>query len=209
MPSHAHLVESPHHVTGENEKVNFLLGYTLKYLTIASFSFLFAVHAFGAWVLGGVLGEQYLSVVDNLKVFALGLLPLALVRTGFSMATVHRQPSKILRTTAPSLVTFIVAAAILVPHAGSYGAASAVALALAVAGVITFYQFPLNPVLAAANYWRHVLFGLAAMGILVVPSFSVIPMGLIAIMGFFVLLFVGKVISIGELRQIYQARVAH
>jgi O-antigen/teichoic acid export membrane protein len=194
------------HLLGKEDQMNGWLAYSLKYLTIVSFLFLFAVYALGEWLVGRILGEQYLPVVDNLKMFAIGLLPLAFVRTGISLATVYKQPRKVLWVTAAALATFVLASALLIPHAGSYGAASAIALALACAAVITYYQFPLAPVLSQARFWPLVLLGLLASGILFLPHLASIPSGMLALAIYVVLLFLGRVISTREIRQISQAR---
>lgn len=70
------------------------LGISLKYLTIASFSFLFVVHTLRAWAVGEILGEEFLPVAANLKMLAFAILPGALVRTGISLSVIHRKSAK-------------------------------------------------------------------------------------------------------------------
>lgn len=195
------------HISGKEEEVDTWLGASLKYLTIASFLFLFVVHALGAWAVGRIMGEQYLPVVANLKMLAIGLLPLGLIRSGISIAMVHKQPGKVLWVTAGALVTFVLAAAVLVPRAGSYGASAAVALAFGTAAVITYHQFPLAPVLAVARFWRVMLLGLVALGALALPSPPLVPVGILTIVFYVWLLFWGKVVSVREIRQIGRALV--
>ena len=194
------------HVFGEARKMNALLGYSLKYLTIASFSFLFVVHGLGSWAVEVTMGAQYFPVVANLKLLAFGLLPLGLISTGISMAMVHKQPGKVLRVTGGALVTFVLVSAVLIPHAGSYGASAAVALALGGAGVITYHQFPLAQVLAVARFWRLVFLGLIASGVLVLPL-TPVSTGLLAVVLFISLLFSGNVISAREILKISQGLV--
>lgn len=187
------------HVSGEQQQMNVWLGFTLKYLTIASFAFVIVAYLLAEWVLARVLGVEYLAVADNLQVLALALIPLALIRTGFSMATVQKEPRRVLWVTAPSLLTFVVVSAILVPGSGSYGASIAVVIALLTAGIITYLKFPLGPVLAAANYWRLLALGLGSVGVLMLPAIPSVLAALVAVL-FGLLLFVGKVVSVGEIR---------
>jgi O-antigen/teichoic acid export membrane protein len=196
------------HTSGEQERVNAWLGYSLKYLTIASFSFLFIIHIVGPWLVKLVWGKEYLPVVANLKVLALGLLAFPLVRTGVSLAILLKQPVKVLQVTAAALVTFLLAAAILVPRSGSYGVSQAVALALGVAGVGTYLQFSLAQVLAFACFWRNLILGFVALSALALTSTPPLLLGLIAFVLYIMLLFGGKVVSAKEIRRIGQVLFA-
>lgn len=192
------------HISGEGDEVNSWLGYSLKYLTIAAFAFLIAVHMVGAWSLDRILGEQFTQAADNLKLIAFGLIPLGLIRTGFSVATLYKQPVKVFPVTGAALAAFVVAAILLVPGYGSFGASGAVVIALATAGVITYFQFSLAPALAIARYWRLVIAGFVALGILAVPSITPMILGPFAMALFVCLLFWGKVIGASEIRQFVQ-----
>ncbi len=154
------------------------------------------------------MGEEYLPVVANLRIFVFALLPMAFVRTGISLALLHKHPGKALRVTAGALATFILAAAILVPGRGSYGASLAVALAFGSAGIITYYQSPLGPVLSVARFWRLILVGLIALGVMVLPLPPVAPARLLAIVLYFCLLFLSNVVSIREVWQLGQGLVS-
>lgn len=198
------------HISGKKEEMNTWLGYSLKYLTIASFSFLLMVHALGEWAVRTAMGEQFLPVVSNLKVLAFGLLPVALIRTGVSLAVVNKKPRRYLAVAVGTLTTFLIIAAVLVPRLGSLGAAVAIALAQGCAAVITYFQFPLVPVLAVARYGRIVLLGFVALGVLGALGLTSNPpalMGLVAIVIYIILLFWGKVLGAQEIRQIGQILV--
>lgn len=82
-------------------------------------------------------------------------------------------------------MTFVLVATVVIPRAGSYGASAAVALALAAAGAITYYQFPVGPVLAVARYWRLVALSLVTVGVLAVPASPVVPIGLLTFVLYF------------------------
>jgi len=196
------------HVAGEAQRVDTVVAYTLKYLTIAAFSFLLIVHAVGPWLVQAAMGERYLPVLINLRILALGLVPIGLVRTGISLAVVHRQPGKALRITAGALTVFLSASAVLVPRFAAVGASAAVALAFGCAGMIAYRQFSLGPVLAAAHFWRTILFGVVTLGVLSLPLASGLPMAILAGGLFLSLLFAGKVVSIREIRLIGQGLAA-
>ncbi len=195
------------HISGKKVERDLWLGYSLKYLSIASFSFLFVVWALGEWAVRIAMGEQFLPVVSNLKVLALGLLPLAFVRTGLSLAVVDKQPRRYLWVAIGALITFLLAAAVLVPRLGSFGASVAIALAQLCAGVVTYFQFPLVPVLAIARFWPLLLSGLTALSVLALTSSPPALMGLVAIVIYIILLFWGKVLGAQEIRQIGQILV--
>jgi len=195
------------HVSGEQRRVDAWLGYSLKYLTIASFAFLFAVYTLGEWAVKLVWGEEYFPVIANLKVLALGLLAVPLVRTGISLAILHRRPGELIQVTAGALLTFIVVCAALISRTGSYGASVAVASALGIAGMLSYYKFPLAQVLAIARFWRLLFLGLLSLGIIALPLALGIPLGLISVIFFTALLFGSKVVSLREIQHIGQALV--
>ena len=195
------------HISGKDRQAEEWLGYSLKYLTIASFSFLIAIHTLGTWGVKMVWGDEYLPVVSNLKILTLGLLAVPLIRTGISLAILHKQPNKVFWATATALAIFILVASFIVPHRGSYGASVAIALALWSAGVITYYQSSLTFVLSVACYCRHILIGFAVIGTLVLPSLPPVFTGLISTILYISLLFLGKVMSAKDIRKIGQVLI--
>ena len=126
------------------------------------------------------------------------------------MAVVNKKPRRYLAVAVGTLTTFLIIAAVIVPHLGSLGAAVAIALAQGCAAVITYLQFPLASVLAVARYGRIVLLGFVALGVLGVLGLTSNPpalMGLVAILIYIILLFWGKVLGVQEIRQIGQILV--
>lgn len=166
------------HVAGEGRRVEAWLGYSLKYLTIGTFAFVLAVDAVGAAVVRLALGAAYLPVVPNLQILALGLLPIALVRTAVNQAMLHKEPARAVAVAGGGLVGFVVLAVLLVPAWGSLGASVSVAGAVAGAGLVAYRQFALGEVLRVARFWRVVLPGIPALALSVVPG---LPSGVTAV----------------------------
>jgi len=192
------------YVSGKKEKMDALLGYSLKYLTIFSFLILIAVYTLGEWGVEKIMGEQYQPVVKNFKMLSFALFPAALVHTGLSLAMIHNQPYKFFRITIGAMVTFIVVAAFLVPRLGSYGASVAVALALGSAGVIALFQFSMGEVLIFARFWRLVFFSLLTVIFVILATSVPLLMGLFALIFYLLFLFLGNVISIRDYKQFCQ-----
>lgn len=197
-----------HHVSGNIKQVDSSIGYSLKYITIASFFILFAVYILGPWAVDTILGEQYLPVVSNLKILVFSLLPLSIFNMANSMAIVRKQARKIFPITSSALVTFIIASSILVPKLGSYGASIAVVLAMVCGGIISYYQFSFAAILMVANFWRLMFFGLVAVSVLMLPLMPILPAGLFAIALFIALFFWCDVISVKEIKHISRGLIS-
>ena len=195
-------------ISGKETEMDFYVGYSIKYLTIASFFILFSVHTIGPWVVEIALGKQYIPVISNLKILIFGLFPIILVRVGISMAVVQKKPKKTLWIAAVAFVTFVLVSTILVPHTGSQGASVAVVLAMVSAGIIAYHQFSLAPVLATGRFWLLLLLGLATIVLISLPLIPDMPMGLLALFLYISLLFLTKVVSIKEIREISRALIA-
>ena len=191
------------HISNQAEEVNRWLGFTLKYLTILMFAFLLGVYTFGEWGVQLIWGEEFSGVVGNLKILAIGLLAVPLIRIGLTLAIVRDYPGKVFAVTAAALVSFLVLSAALVSRMGSLGTAIAVSSALLVAAVVTFQRFSLRRVFEVALFWRLLLLSALTFLILLLPGPSPIVMGLIATTVFLALLFFGKIISFKEVRQLF------
>ncbi len=192
------------YVSNQEEEINRWLGFSLKYLTILMFAFLLGVYTFGQWGVQLIWGPEFLPVLGNMKVLALGLLGIPLIRIGLTLAIVYNQPGKVARITSTALFTFLVISAVLVARTGSLGAAVAVTAALISAAVVTYQQFPIGDALVIARFWRHLIFSAIVFAILLLPVFSPLILGLSAAVLYILLLFIGQIISIHELQQLIQ-----
>jgi O-antigen/teichoic acid export membrane protein len=146
-------------------------------------------------------------VVANLKVLAVGLLPLALVRTAVSQAMILKQPGRAVAVAGAGLVTFVVVAVALVPRLGALGASLSVAGAVAAAGVAAYRQFALGNILGVARFWRVVLCGIPPVAIASmpgVPGAAAAAVGLVLYAG---LLLGTGALSTGEMRRVMRAVV--
>jgi O-antigen/teichoic acid export membrane protein len=195
------------HVAGDSEHLDSWLGLSLKYLTITAVGFVLVVHALGGWLVETLLGEEYLPVVAALKILSLSLLPVALVRAGLSVAMVRLESGRAVQVAAGGLATFLLAAAFLVPAAGSAGASVSAALAVGATGALAAVRFALGPVLRVAGYGRLALAGAAALLSFLLP-WSDLLAGAVALPVFISLLFALKVVSAAELRRMAAAFAA-
>lgn len=193
------------HVAGERQRVDAWLGYSLKYLTIATFAFVLVVDAVGEWVVGLLLGDAYRPVVPNLKVLMIGLLPLALVRTAVNQAILEKRPGRAALAAGAGLLTFVGLAAVLVPRIGGLGASFSVAGAVAAAGLVAYRQFALGNVLGVARFWRVVLPGIPALALTAVPGLPAALTASAALALYAALLWVARAVTADELRRLMRA----
>ena len=85
---------------------------------------------------------------------------------------------------------------------GSVGASAAVAFAVAVAGLVAYFQFSLQTVLANARYFRVVLPGAALVALLWVPHAQILFTGSLTIIVFPLALFATKSPTLSEVRRV-------
>jgi O-antigen/teichoic acid export membrane protein len=196
------------HVGGRSESVESWLGQSLKYLTLAALAFVLLVHALGGWMVHRFLGDAYLPVVESLRILALSLLPVALIRTAMSVAMVRLEGGRALLMTGSGLVAFVVVGAVLVPAAGSSGASIAASAALAVCAAVGAAVSRLGPVMASARYGRLALAGLVSVaGAFLLPGPAPLT-GAVAAVTLSVLVLAGGVVSPGEIRRLASAFVS-
>jgi O-antigen/teichoic acid export membrane protein len=193
------------HVTGDGRRADAWLAYSLKYLTIGTFAFVLAVDAVGEMAVRVVLGADYLPVVTNLKVLAVGLLPLALVRTAVTQAMILKQPGRAVAVAGAGLTAFIAVAVALVPRLGALGASISVAGAVAAAGLVAYQQFALGDVLGAARFWRVVLSGIPPVVLAAAPGIPALAAGALALLLYATLLFGIRAVTGDEVRRLVRA----
>ncbi len=195
------------HVSGEKVRMELLMGHALKYLTVVCFGFLLGVYALAAWVVPTVLGDQYLPVVENLKVLGFALLPLGLIQLGQSSAVVRAQPAKALRVSLVALGAFLMGSVVLVPISGSYGACVAMVGAMICASLAAYFEYGLSAVVSVGRLWRVSFAGFAALALIPLPIDLGIPKGLAALVAYVPLLFLVGAVTLAELREIGHALV--
>jgi stage V sporulation protein B len=193
------------HVTGEGRRAEAWLGHSLKYLTIGTFVFVLAIDGVGETAVRLILGEAYLPVVVNLKVLALGLLPVALVRTAVNQAVVHKRPGWAVAVGGGGLAGFVVLAVTLVPRWGSLGASVSVAGAVAVAGLVAYRQAALGGVLRVARFWRVVLPGIPALLLAALPGVPPLVTATGALVLYAGLLWAARALTVEEVRRLARA----
>lgn len=196
------------HVGGQSDSVESWLGLSLKYLTLAALAFVLLVHSLGGWLVHTLLGDAYLPVVESLKILSLTLLPVALVRTGLSVAMVRLESRLALLMTGSALVAFLLVGAILVPAAGSSGASIAATAALATCAVVAAVAFRLGAVMRSARYGRLAVSGVAAVsGAWLLPGPDPLT-GAVAAVVLLILILAGRVVTPGEIRRLASAFTA-
>jgi O-antigen/teichoic acid export membrane protein len=190
------------HIARQFDSLESWLSQALKYLTISAFIFVFAVYAAGAWLVHTFLGDQYLPVVVNLKILGWGLVPLGLVRVGMATALVHLEARKAVVMGAVGLVSFLIAAEIMVPHWGSTGAAMAAVLASAATGLVAALLFELWPLMRSARYGQLLVAGAAGMLVFALPIHGRAVASLVSAAVFVALVFLIGVVSADEMRRL-------
>ena len=100
------------------------------------------------------------------------------------------------------LVAFAFSAPLMVRSSGSVGASAAVAFAVAVAGLVAYFQFSLQTILANARYFRVVLPGATLVALLLLPHVQILVTGSLAIIVFPLVLFATKSLTLSEVRRV-------
>lgn len=192
------------HVSGEKERQDAFLGYSLKYLIIISFIYLFFTFALADALIALVLGSEYLPVAENLKILAFALLPLPFVRTGISIAMIEKSPRHAVLMTLWALLAFLIGAALFIPGRGSVGASYAIVVSMFVAAAVSFFRFPFAQILKFAQFWQLMALGGISVLVLLLPGISALLIGLAAATLYLIFLFWKKIVSLQEIRQIVQ-----
>jgi O-antigen/teichoic acid export membrane protein len=191
--------------TGRTDDADRLLGAAVKYLTMAAFAFLLLINGLGRWLVELVLGAPYLPVVDNLRILAVAVLPVALLRAAMTTAMVRKEPRRALAVAAAGLTVFGAVAAVTVPLRASPGASLAAVAATTVTAAVGAWRFRLAPVLRLARYGRLVMLGAGAAALSAL-SWGPAPARLaLAAALFGATLFAFRVIEPAELRRLVTA----
>ena len=130
--------------TGKEEKLvtwsNLLLKYIFALSTLMVGGFLIAGHEF----IPVLIGRQYSAIYPNAMVLLMGTFPMIVVQLGHVFCIIYKKARNYLFALACALLTFVVAASVLVPHLASMGASLAMLLSTGVAafalGVIFWQQ---------------------------------------------------------------------
>ncbi len=190
------------HVAGETQRTESWIAHSLRYLTISAFGLVLLVHGFADVVIEVALGPDYQPVAPNIRVLVLALIPLALIHTGMTLATVNKNPVPAVRVGLSGLVAFAFAAPLMVKSHGSMGASVAVVFALGVAGLVAYFQFSLPTVLTNARYFRVVCLGAALVAWMFMPHNQVLFTASWTIIVFLLLLFGTKSLTLNEVRKL-------
>lgn len=187
---------------GSDAKRDLYLGYTLKYLVIGSVTILLIVMASAERGVGVILGEDFAPVATNLKILASGLLPVAVIQMGLTMATLNKRPGEALAVAGTALPVFAVTASLLIPRAGSSGASIAISISLAAAAVSASWRFSMGAILRSAHVGPVLAAGLAGALAALAPPVQKLGLTWIVPIAFMSALFGLKILNWKELRQI-------
>ncbi len=188
------------HLRGEEERFERWMAASLRYVTLMAVVIVIGIFALGDRVIPLLLGEGFARVDLNLRILALGLVPLAVVRTATTAAVVKGWAAHAVLMGAEGLVAFLVLAVTLVGSMGSIGASIAVSMAFVVAGTRAVFRMDLASVLRRAHYVRTIgpavlvaAFAVAGVDPIVIGAF-VMAAYTAAVMAF-------GVLTTGELRE--------
>jgi O-antigen/teichoic acid export membrane protein len=144
------------HLRGEDERFERWMAASLRYVTLMAVAIVIGIFALGDRVLPVLLGDGFDRVDLNLQILALGLIPLAVVRTATTAAVVRGWAAQAVLMGAEGLLAFLVLAVVLVGSMGSIGASIAVSMAFVVAGTRAVFRMDLAPVLRRSLYLRTI-----------------------------------------------------
>jgi O-antigen/teichoic acid export membrane protein len=191
-------------LSDEAARGEYVLGLTLKYLTIAGTLVALSVYAMDAELVSTLVGEGYAPVLSGLRVMVITLIPIAFVRIAISSAVARSQPQRAAFLGAGLLVTFIVAAALLVPDNGSRGAALALVAAMMGAGAVGYTQLS-APVRVTARTFRLLISSFTAAAVIAQAESAPLWGKLLLTAGYLVSLPLIGLLSLDELARLARA----
>ena len=188
------------YVRGEEERFEAWMATSVRYVTLLAGLGAVAAFSFADVLLPVMLGPGFERVAPNLKVLALGLIPLGLIRTATSIAVVKKEARQIALVGVEGFVTFLVVVVLLVPRIGSLGASAAVAAAFGVAGARALSRMGLQAIANRGRLPRTV----ALTGVLVI--FAIPGIGHWVASALAIVLFVASAFGLGivSLRELHQ-----
>jgi O-antigen/teichoic acid export membrane protein len=159
------------HLRGEDDRFVDWMATALRYVTFLACFGVVLAFALADWVMPLLLGPGFEAVVPNLKILAIGLVPLGLIRTATSLAVVQKAPRQVVLIGVEGLLVFIVLTLVLVPRWGSLGASTAVCGAFMSAGLRAGFRMGLGEIARRAMLVRSIA-PMAVLGLFYVPTLS-------------------------------------
>jgi O-antigen/teichoic acid export membrane protein len=156
------------HLRGESRRFEDWMATSLRYMTIMSCVVIIGVFTASDWVFPMILGPGFERVSLNLKILSIGLVPLGLVRTAYSVAVVHKAARQVVLVGIEGVAAFLLLTAILVPGLESLGASIAVTTAFFVSGARSIQRMELATIVARSRLGRS-LAPAVALALLWVP----------------------------------------
>ena len=145
------------HLRGEEKRFVAWMATSLRYVTVLAGLGAISVFSLADVVIPVVLGPGFERVALNLKILAVGMIPLGVVRAATSLAIVQKASRQAVFIGLEGFVVFLVLNLALVPRLGSLGASVAVSAAFVVAGARALYRMGLQRVAADARLGWAVL----------------------------------------------------
>jgi O-antigen/teichoic acid export membrane protein len=188
------------HLRGEDDRFVDWMAVPLRYVTALACLGAVVVFAIADPILPVLLGPDFGPVATNLKVLALGLIPLGLIRTATSLAAVQKTSRQAVLIGVEGFAVFFALTLVFVPRWGSIGASAAVVAAFLVAGVRAGYRMGLARIADEAKFVRTVA-ATSVLAVFFIPGVPDVVAGAIAVVTFGALMHVMGVVRTEEIRE--------
>jgi len=117
----------------------------------------------GAWLVGTLLGVEFLGVATPLRILALALLPVALLRTAIAVTLIEDSPRRAVWITGCGLAAYLLASVGLVARLGGQGVAVAVVVGLGTSAVVALRRRSVRRLVLGAGLSWWISGGLSAL----------------------------------------------
>jgi O-antigen/teichoic acid export membrane protein len=194
-------------LTGKEEKLINWSRISMKYTGII------CVVIIGAFILVGpdlipiIIGSEYRNMFPNGVVLLLGTVPMCLAQLGIVLATVYKQPEKYFQSLCFALFTFLVVAMLLIPKYASMGCSIATFMSCMVLAAMMCFHFRDKILPYLADGLKTIALGCVFVPFLFAREGLITNLFLVvcSVATYTLLLFVVRVLNLGEIREIIQA----
>jgi O-antigen/teichoic acid export membrane protein len=194
-------------LTGKEEKLIRWSMISMKYTGIICMVILWAFILVGPDLIPIIIGSEYRNIFPNGVVLLLGIFPMCLAQLGIVLATVYKQPIKYFQALCFAFFTFLVASILLIPQYASMGCSIATFISCMVLAVVMCFHFREKIVPYLADGVKTMALGFAFVPFLFFRGSLITNLFLVvcSVATYALLLFAGRVLNLGEIREIIQA----
>ena len=195
------------HSLGEHKERDQWLRLMFVYLTVAAVFVLVVINSIGQPVLLLLLGPGFSEVTANLSIILISIIPLNVVRLGYTVALVHTKTRDNFLVACVAMFSFIFSAVILIPMMAAKGASFSVVISSFAAAAFSFHRFRLWTIIEILNIGKILGVGLVCIGLIVTSDYPKIGTGAVSLAFFVSMMLLLRIVKVSELRSMVFAKI--